>query len=103
MYQKLSMYYNQLFKFNLDIKFFIKPYTYPLGQAIDLGCGTGRLTHLISELGMDVLGIDLDEFMIKEAKKNYPNLRFKVENILDSLKDHSFDYSFKQIYLYQFK
>jgi SAM-dependent methyltransferase len=91
MYQKLSMYYNQLFKFNSHIKPFIKPYTIPMGQAIDLGCGTGRLTHVISELGMDVVGIDLDELMILEAKKNYPSLKFKVENMLDSLKDYSYD------------
>jgi 2-polyprenyl-3-methyl-5-hydroxy-6-metoxy-1,4-benzoquinol methylase len=91
MYEQLSKYYNQLFKFNTQFNEFLTPFVTANHQAIDLGCGTGRLTKLISDLGMNVSGIDLDEHMIKEAKKSYPYLEFKVENMLDSIENKRFD------------
>jgi len=67
MYDLLSKYYDRLFKFNPAFKTFLFPYATKKGEALDLGCGTGRLTHLISTLDMQVKGIDLDPFMIREA------------------------------------
>jgi trans-aconitate 2-methyltransferase len=45
---------------------------------LDLGCGTGHLTHQIAATGATVVGIDSDPAMIAEARKNYPKLRFEV-------------------------
>lgn len=45
---------------------------------LDLGCGTGHLTHQIAASGATVVGIDSDPAMIAEARKNYPKLRFEV-------------------------
>ncbi|NMG08535.1 class I SAM-dependent methyltransferase [Brasilonema sp. UFV-L1] len=45
---------------------------------LDLGCGTGYLTHKIASLGAEVIGIDSALSMIEQARKNYPQLDFEV-------------------------
>ncbi|MEO1095767.1 MAG: methyltransferase domain-containing protein [Cyanobacteria bacterium J06638_28] len=45
---------------------------------LDLGCGTGQLTHAIAERGAAVTGIDADAKMIQEAQQNFPALTFMV-------------------------
>lgn len=47
---------------------------------LDLGCGTGYLTHLISESGSKVIGIDNSNEMIEKAKHQYPGIDFKLMN-----------------------
>jgi len=84
MYAYLSQYYDLIFDFNPKIDDFMKSFTKTNGIAIDLGCGTGRLTHLIHEHHMNVVGVDLDTHMIEVAKKKYPNILFKVEDMLKS-------------------
>lgn len=92
MYAYLSKYYNQIFGFPSEMSSFLSTYKVHKGYAIDLGCGTGRLTKVIHDLDMNVLGIDLDQHMIEVAKKNYPHLHFCVENMIDSLKkEKSYD------------
>lgn len=86
MYHLLSQYYDQLFKFNPKLKDFLFPYVTKSGQALDLGCGTGRLTKVIHDLGMDVKGIDLDPFMIKIAEEKYPDIPFKTEDMIEYVK-----------------
>ncbi|MFF8378077.1 class I SAM-dependent methyltransferase [Streptomyces sp. NPDC015661] len=44
----------------------------------DLGCGTGRVTSHLRELGADVFGVDLSPGMITVAADTYPGLRFEV-------------------------
>ena len=77
MYNHFSHYYNLIFPEDPKIKDFIKAYAKPYQQALDLGCGTGRLTYQIHENKMDVKGIDLDESMIEVAKKTIPILILK--------------------------
>ena len=49
------------------------------GEAIlDLGCGTGYLTHAIAEMGAEVFGVDSAATMIEEARINYPKINFEV-------------------------
>ena len=86
MYDLLSRYYDRLFKFNPTFKSFFFPYVTKTGQALDLGCGTGRLTHLISTFNMQVKGIDLDPFMVHEASLKYPELSFSTEDMIDYVK-----------------
>jgi len=47
-------------------------------RILDLGCGTGHLTHKLAASGAKVVGIDSDPEMIAEARKSYPDLQFKV-------------------------
>lgn len=48
----------------------------PAERILDLGCGTGDLTHQISLSGAVVTGLDCSETMIAKAKEKYPELRF---------------------------
>ncbi|MGW6417713.1 class I SAM-dependent methyltransferase [Streptomyces sp. NPDC055055] len=44
----------------------------------DLGCGTGRVTSHLRDLGADAFGIDLSPGMIAVARDTYPGIRFEV-------------------------
>ncbi|MBW4501479.1 MAG: methyltransferase domain-containing protein [Scytonema hyalinum WJT4-NPBG1] len=45
---------------------------------LDLGCGTGHLTHKIASKGAEVIGIDSASTMIEQASQNYPPIDFSV-------------------------
>ncbi len=44
----------------------------------DLGCGTGRVTSHLRDIGADAFGVDLSPGMIAVARGTYPGLRFEV-------------------------
>ncbi|MBF6328890.1 methyltransferase domain-containing protein [Nocardia transvalensis] len=46
------------------------------GTVADIGCGPGRITTYLDELGLDVFGIDLSPEMIRLARAAHPQLRF---------------------------
>ncbi|GAA1449306.1 class I SAM-dependent DNA methyltransferase [Leifsonia poae] len=48
------------------------------GAVADLGCGPGRVTAQLVELGLDAFGIDLSPGMIDVARSSHPGLRFEV-------------------------
>lgn len=48
------------------------------GPVADIGCGAGRITAHLRDLGLDVFGIDLSPKMIEVARRDYPGLRFEV-------------------------
>lgn len=50
----------------------------PGENILDLGCGTGQLTHAIAETGANVQGIDADQAMVTAAEEQYPQLSFAV-------------------------
>ena len=50
---------------------------------VDAGCGTGRMTRLLSSQGVDVAGIDVSAGMIAAARRNYPELSFEVAELAD--------------------
>ena len=85
MYDHFVDYYNSIFPFDEKLKTTLKPFIKPAGLAVDLGCGTGRLAHLLYELGMQAVGVDLDLAMIEKAKKDYPTLPFYNANMVDYL------------------
>ncbi|MEV6243536.1 class I SAM-dependent methyltransferase [Lentzea sp. NPDC051838] len=51
------------------------------GPVADLGCGTGRITHHLHELGLSTFGIDLSDGMLDQAKRLYPHLDFTQGDI----------------------
>ncbi|MDV9172996.1 methyltransferase domain-containing protein [Streptomyces sp. W16] len=49
-----------------------------LGPVADLGCGPGRVTAYLAELGVPVFGVDLSPRMVELARRAYPELTFTV-------------------------
>lgn len=52
-------------------------------HVIDLGCGNGMLTKRLSEMGLNVTGIDASEDMLGIARSRYPELAFIKSDALD--------------------
>jgi SAM-dependent methyltransferase len=48
------------------------------GPVAELGCGPGRITAHLRDLGVDVFGVDVSRAMIDLARSAYPGLRFEV-------------------------
>jgi len=53
------------------------------GPVCDIGCGPGRLTGDLRDLGLDAFGIDLSPAMIDIARRDHPDLRFEVGSMTD--------------------
>lgn len=70
---------------------------------LDLGCGTGHLTHKIATSGAEVLGIDSASTMIEQARKNYPNLNFEVADGTNLHFTEQFDAVFSNAVLHWIK
>ena len=56
----------------------IKLKNYPIKNALDLGCGKGRISAKLAEKGIDVIGVDLKDYSIKQ--KNFTFLKEDVRN-----------------------
>jgi ubiquinone/menaquinone biosynthesis C-methylase UbiE len=50
-------------------------------SVVDAGCGSGRMTRLLSSLGVDTSGIDLSAGMIDVARRTCPGLGFEVAEL----------------------
>lgn len=48
---------------------------------LDIGCGPGMKSKYFADNGLRVIGVDLSEKMIEIAKREYPNLDFRVGDI----------------------
>jgi ubiquinone/menaquinone biosynthesis C-methylase UbiE len=46
------------------------------GPVADVGCGTGRITAHLHDLGVEISGVDLSPGMLTAARRTYPHLRF---------------------------
>lgn len=54
------------------------------GKVLNIGCGGGSETNLCTKkTGTPATGIDLSDKMIELAQKRFPDLKFKVANILN--------------------
>jgi SAM-dependent methyltransferase len=53
------------------------------GLVVDLGCGTGILSRIMGDAGYDVLGHDQSAEMLKIARRNAPQARFKRASFVD--------------------
>lgn len=53
------------------------------GPVADVGCGSGRVTTLLSDLGLDAFGVDVSPGMVSLARRNHPQLRFDEGSMLE--------------------
>lgn len=64
------------------------------GRLLEIGCGTGLSSYLLSQKGYQTVGIDISEMFLKELKnKERPNLKLEVGDACDlyQFEDNSFD------------
>ena len=59
--------------------------------AMDLACGTGILTNILRQAGMDAEGMDLSEGMITLARENFPDLTFFVADMTTFCPEKQYD------------
>lgn len=55
----------------------------PNHRIIDVGCGTGATTAILSRQGVQAFGIDLSPNMISQAQRLNPDLSFCTGSMLD--------------------
>jgi SAM-dependent methyltransferase len=53
----------------------------PPARVLDAGCGTGRIAVRLTELGYDVVGVDLDESMLTVARSEAPDLDWRLADL----------------------
>lgn len=53
------------------------------GRVLEIGCGAGRVTSYIVQLGGDVLGMDLSPRMIEFCRRTYPGADYRVGDLRD--------------------
>jgi SAM-dependent methyltransferase len=64
-------------------------------RMLDLACGKGRHSKILSGLGYDVTGVDLSENSIAEARESETDtLRFFVHDMRKTFSPETFDYIF---------
>lgn len=69
--------------FSIDSKKFV----------LDLGCGTGRTTKPLMDIGLQPIGIDISDKMIHEAKLRFPDIDFLIGDASElNFKNETFDY-----------
>jgi len=62
-------------------------------RALDFGCGTGRSTRFLQRLGLNVVGVDISEDMLKKARELDPKGDYILieEGDLSQFKDNAYD------------
>jgi SAM-dependent methyltransferase len=65
-------------------------------QAVDFGCGTGRSTRFLRKLGFDVVGVDISEEMLAQARVRDPrgDYRLVADGDVGGLSAHRYDLVF---------
>lgn len=62
-------------------------------SVLDVGCGVGRISHLLYERGFDITGIDVSAPLIEKAQSLFPEIDFHIADIREAPFDSgSFDY-----------
>lgn len=71
-------------------------------EALDYGCGTGTGTAFLTSMELDVIGVDIDEAMLTEARKNLPQTHFQqIKSAQIPYPDNAFDLVFSSFVLFE--
>ncbi|RYZ08644.1 MAG: methyltransferase domain-containing protein [Myxococcales bacterium] len=72
----------------------------PGERVLDLGCGSGDLTHGLTQSGAAVVGVDASPEMIEQARAKYPELELSVVDGQELPYDAAFDAVFSNAALH---
>ena len=67
------------------------PQTSPPYSILDAGCGTGRMGIELARRGYAVVGVDLDEVMLSQARSKAPDLTWVLSDLSTVACDRHFD------------
>ena len=95
-YKKLSKVYDKLFIKNKSMVDFLSENLPSNSTILDAGCSTGAYSLALSEEGFNVIGIDIDNFMIDKARDNRGFLpvkfyKYDIREISSKFKENQFD------------
>jgi SAM-dependent methyltransferase len=76
-----------------DLPALIRRYNHGARCALDFGCGTGRSTRFLRNLGLDVIGADISQAMLDQARALDPSGEYHLvrESIVAEFAPGSFD------------
>lgn len=57
----------------------------------DAGCGTGRMGIELARRGMEIVGVDLDEVMLAQARSKAPQIDWQLADLSTITLDQPFD------------
>jgi SAM-dependent methyltransferase len=61
-------------------------------RVLDLGCATGAVSHFLSTVGCETVGVDAEPLAIDKARELFPGLDFQLANVARlPFEDASFD------------
>jgi SAM-dependent methyltransferase len=64
----------------------------PGDRVLDLGCAAGAVSHFLSTLGCETVGVDAEPLAIEKARELFPGLDFQLANVARlPFDDASFD------------
>jgi len=74
-------------------------------KVLTLGCGSGEECDLLQKKGAtNIVGIDIADKLIKEAKKSYPQHQFHTMNVKKmDFADNSFDFVYSSLMMHYLK
>ena len=82
LYEALAAYYDDIFPLRPEKVTFLNSLVAPHSDILDVACGTGSLAIALAKLEHDVIGIDLSEEMIDQAKRRAPGITWKTMDML---------------------
>ena len=95
-YNKIALDYTKVFRKNPNYLIVLKKFVrgIPKGsRVLDAGCGTGLPVAKFLSKQFEVLGIDISSKMLKLARKNVPDVKFKKMSLTNmKLKSNSFNF-----------
>jgi ubiquinone/menaquinone biosynthesis C-methylase UbiE len=66
--------------------------TKPVSKILDVGCGYGGTSSLLTQKSNEVWGVDMDQHALEEATRNYPNVNFIYQSCSElPFPDNMFD------------
>ena len=84
-------------KMNIDLRFYINKAKLYGGPILELACGTGRITIPIAKEGFSIIGLDLLNTMLKEAKRKSEEAGVEIEWIEGDMTDFTLNKKFNLI------